>query len=264
LGDEGEEAAKKAVEAADAAITKAKSEEKAAKAATAEADDAASAASSALDDASADNRSRAVSVAGEPVDVGAASDHLSTAVAARADHHPHESPWQMTTPLIVLAGLSIVGGLLNLPFTKGLHFLENWLEPSLVHEHVVHASAATKWILAFLAIGAGAIGIYAAAQVYLNHKADPAVIERPILADAWRYDRAVSAFMGGPGVKLFDAVAWFDATIIDGIVNGAGRLARESGGAVRKIQTGFVRTYALGISLGSVALLVWFLVRTAA
>jgi len=70
--------------------------------------------------------------------------------------------------------------------------------------------------------------------------------------------------MGGPGSKLFDAVAWFDANIIDGMVNGAASFVRDGGGVVRKLQTGYVRTYALGISAGSVALLVWFLVRTAA
>ncbi|MGI9606521.1 MAG: NADH-quinone oxidoreductase subunit L [Acidimicrobiales bacterium] len=214
--------------------------------------------------ARADARSRGVPEAGEPATAGAASSHLSTDVAERAEHHPHESPWQMTTPLIVLAGLSAVGGLLNLPFTKGLHFLEHWLEPSLAHEHVVHASAATKWILAFVAIAAGVVGILAARAVYLEHRADPADIEKPILANAWNYDAGVSAFMGGPGRRLFDGLTWFDANVIDGVVNGVATTVRSGGGLIRRIQTGFVRSYALGITLGSVALLVWFFARTAA
>lgn len=170
----------------------------------------------------------------------------------------------MTTPLIVLAGLSIVGGLLNLPFTKGLHFLGHWLEPALAHEHTVYSSALAKWLLAFVAIGAGAAGIFAAYNLYIKKQGNPARVEKPILADAWGYDRAVSAFMGGPGKKIFDAIAWFDATIIDGVVNGAASFVREGGGVARKLQTGYVRTYALSIAAGSVALLVWFFVRIVA
>ena len=260
-GDD-EEAAKNAVDLADAAITKAQGIEEAAKSVMNETSETAADASTALGEATSADRTR--STGADVADAGAASEFLPAAVAARADHHPHESPWQMTAPLIVLAGLSIVGGLLNLPFTKGLHFLGHWLEPALAHEHVVSASATTKWLLAFIAIGAGAIGIFAAYSVYLQKKVDPADIEKKILADAWGYDRAVSAFMGGPGAKLFDAVAWFDATVIDGIVNGAASVVRDGGSVARKIQTGYVRTYALGISVGSVALLVWFFVRTAA
>ncbi len=262
-GDD-EAPAKKAIDAADAALTAATSGEATAKSALEEATTAAARASAALDDAQAQLRRRVAPALGEPHEAGVAVDYLPETVTARAEHHPHESPWQMTAPLVVLAGLSIFGGLLNLPFTKGLHFLEHWLEPALVHEHVVNASASTKWMLAFVAIGASAVGILLAVKTYLQHQRDPRLFEKPILADAWGYDRAVSAFMGGPGVKLFDAVAWFDANIVDGLVNGVATTVRDGGGLVRRFQSGFVRSYALGISLGSVALLVWFFVRIAA
>ena len=45
-------------------------------------------------------------------------------------------------------------------------------------------------------------------------------VEPALLANAWYYDEAVTAFMGGPGREAFDAVAWFDANIVDGAVNG--------------------------------------------
>jgi NADH-quinone oxidoreductase subunit L len=70
--------------------------------------------------------------------------------------------------------------------------------------------------------------------------------------------------MGGPGRMLFDAIAWFDAKVIDGLVNGIAVTVRSSGGVVRRAQSGFVRSYALMISIGSVALLIWFLLRTTA
>ena len=49
----------------------------------------------------------------------------------------------------------------------------------------------------------------------------PSRSSREILADGWRYDPAISAFMGGPGRKAFEAIAWFDKNIVDGAVNGA-------------------------------------------
>jgi NADH-quinone oxidoreductase subunit L len=167
----------------------------------------------------------------------------------------------MTMPLVVLAGFSIVAGLLNLPFTKGLHFLEHWLEPALAHEHVVTTGAATKWLLAFIAIAAGVIGIAVAYRTYIERRVDADRFERPVLAQAWYYDRTVSDFMGGPGRRLFDAITWFDANVIDGAVNAAAAAARGGGNLVRKAQSGYVRSYALGMSLGSVALLVWFVLR---
>ncbi|MFQ5557310.1 MAG: hypothetical protein ACE5GB_07375, partial [Acidimicrobiales bacterium] len=59
----------------------------------------------------------------------------------------------------------------------------------------------------------------------------------------------------------FDLVAWFDATVVDGAVNGVGRLVRDSGAGLRRLQSGLVRTYAAGVAAGAVGLLVWFLSR---
>ena len=49
--------------------------------------------------------------------------------------------------------------------------------------------------------------------------------------------------------------------MIDGAVNGVGRLFRDLGGTVRKAQTGLVRNYALGVVIGAIGLLVFMLVR---
>jgi len=67
--------------------------------------------------------------------------------------------------------------------------------------------------------------------------------------------------MGGPGRKSFDLVAWFDATFVDGAVNGVGRIVRDSGGQLRRLQSGLVRSYAAMVAIGAIALLVWFLSR---
>ena len=178
---------------------------------------------------------------------------------------PHESPAVMVAPLVVLAGLSIVGGIIQLPHWSWIPHelqqrLEGWLEP-VVHrgEHELSAGAHDlSGLLAVVAITVALAGIVGAVMVYGKHKAK--AIEPQILADAWGYDRAVSAFMGGPGRAAFDAVAWADAHVVDGAVNGAGALVRGTAGEVRKVQSGNVRNYAAAIGAGVVLLLVWFVV----
>ena len=65
--------------------------------------------------------------------------------------------------------------------------------------------------------------------------------------------------MGGPGREAFEAAAWFDANVVDGAVNGAGRTVRAAAGGVRRVQNGYVRAAAGIISIG-VALVLAFLV----
>src|SRR5699024_5352562 len=76
-----------------------------------------------------------------------------------------------------------------------------------------------------------------------------------VLGNAWFYDIAVTRFMGGPGRALFDALAWFDRTVIDGAVNGVGWCSVQFAAVLRKSQTGFIRRYAFGVGFGSVVLL---------
>ncbi len=191
-----------------------------------------------------------------------AEEDLPDAVRARREYHPHESPWLMTLPLVVLASLAAVAGLLNLPFSSGTRRLETWLEPSLFeNETVLTVSAGGKWLLAGVAVAGAAVGLYAAVAIYLQGRSDPGKVERSIFARAWRYDESVSAFMGGPGRRGFDLVTWFDGAAIDGAVNGVGRLVRSGGGQLRRLQSGFVRSYASMVAIGAVALVGWFLVR---
>jgi NADH-quinone oxidoreductase subunit L len=181
---------------------------------------------------------------------------------AHGDHTPHESPWTMVAPLVVLAGLSIVGGAMQLPFSKSTHFLEHWLEPVVHHSEVSIADTwaySNKWLLLVVAILIAVSGVVAAIAVYSKGKFK--IIEPKILADAWRYDAAVSAIVGGPGRAAFGGVAAFDAKIVDGAVNGIGTEVRAASGLLRKIQNGLVRSYAFVIGLGAVVLLAWFLLR---
>jgi NADH-quinone oxidoreductase subunit L len=180
---------------------------------------------------------------------------------AHGDFEPHESPKIMLLPLVVLAGLSIVGGALQLPFSHDTKFLEKWLEPVIeVGERNIAGTWAddNKYVLLAVAVIVAAAGIAASYLVYAKKKAK--AIEPVVLEQAWYYDKGVSAFMGGPGRKMFDAIAWFDAKVVDGAVNGVGKLVRGSAGEVRKAQSGYVRQYAAALGVGVVLLLVWFVV----
>ncbi|MEY2400482.1 MAG: NADH-quinone oxidoreductase subunit [Ilumatobacteraceae bacterium] len=173
---------------------------------------------------------------------------------AHGDFQPHESPAIMLLPLVVLAGLSIIGGAINLPFNANTEKLTQWLEPVLG----AHESTTAKLPLATIATVVALIGIAASIMIYAKHKAK--AIEPKVLADGWYYDEAVSKFMGGPGREAFDAVAWYDANIIDGAVNGVGRLVRGTAQRIRTVQSGNVRNYAAAIGVGVVLLLGWFVV----
>jgi NADH-quinone oxidoreductase subunit L len=197
-----------------------------------------------------------------------AADDAEHAGAEQHDdaHHgaadPHESPWVMTLPLVVLAGLAAVGGLLNLPLFSDTLFLEHWLEPSLGHvEHHVLTSG-TKIGLGALAVVAAAAGIgLAYATWYRKRPEENENLEPVILKKAWRYDEAVAAIVGGPGRAAAAGAALFDKRIVDGAVNGVATLVRQGGDQLRKVQTGYVRNYALGLAGGVVLLLAWTLVR---
>jgi NADH-quinone oxidoreductase subunit L len=181
---------------------------------------------------------------------------------AHGDFKPHESPRIMLLPLVVLAGLSIVGGALQLPFTKDLHFLEKWLEPIVEHgeAHITGSWAYdNKYLLMAVAIVVALAGIAAAVAVYGKKKVK--AIEPGLLADGWFYDRLVSNFMGGPGRRAFDAIAWTDANVIDGAVRGTGTAVRSTSGVARRLQSGFVRAYAAVIAIAVLVMLVWFVYR---
>jgi NADH-quinone oxidoreductase subunit L len=196
-------------------------------------------------------------------DATGVQEYLPDEVARRREYHPHESPWTMTVPLVVLAIASAVGGVMNLPFADDVKFLEHWLEPVLEHPHELSFGGGRLWVLAIVATAGAVIGIVAARAVYLQRKGDPQTIEQPVFANGWYYDFAITRFMGGPGRKLFDLAALFDRTVIDGTVNGVANLVRGSGTVLRRVQSGFVRSYAVGVALGAFLLMGYFFLARA-
>jgi NADH-quinone oxidoreductase subunit L len=183
---------------------------------------------------------------------------------AHGDTKPHESPWIMLFPLVVLAVLSFVGGGVELPFSEEGHRLGHWLEPVVEFgEANIDGTWAddNKYLLLVIAAVVAVAGIFIGWLVYQRKRVK--AVEPVVLANAWYYDQAVTEFMGGPGRESFEAAAWFDANVVDGAVNGTARGVRDSARWLRKGQNGFIRAYAGIIGMGVVALLAWFIVGRA-
>jgi NADH-quinone oxidoreductase subunit L len=176
------------------------------------------------------------------------------------DHTPKEAPATMLLPLVALAGLALLGGALNLPFADRLHVLGHWLEPVIVGEHQL-PGAATKWVLGLVAIVGALTGLFLAYRVYQERRVDRAKVELPVFAHAWYIDETYARVAGGPGEAAFQGVADFDATVVDGAVEGVARGTRGLGTLLRPLQSGLIRSYALGVAFGAVLLLTFVVVR---
>jgi NADH-quinone oxidoreductase subunit L len=197
-------------------------------------------------------------------------DYGDPVVSPPAEGEPHEGAGVMVAPVLVLAFLAIVGGLLDLPFQK-LEFLTHFLDPVF---EVVAAPEPTSFWSAFgldvVAICVALGGIFIAWRIYRGGLEDPAVdpLDRRLgtagrlFGHAWYYEEGIAAAVGGP---IRNGARWladvFDGKIIDGAVNGIARGFGVAGTQIRKVQTGLVRQYALAIAAGTVALLVWAVVR---
>jgi NADH-quinone oxidoreductase subunit L len=181
---------------------------------------------------------------------------------------PHESAWLMTMPIVLLAGLAVVGGLLDIPL-KGWQWLDDWLAP--VFRGVTQPTPGSfggAAVLSAAALSLGTVGIVLAYVAYRRGLADRAVDplgERigpaaDVIGHAYYYDDGISAAVDGPvraGADFLDRDV--DQGVIDGAVNGTARLVRDGALGLRQVQSGFVRRYAVGIALGTAALLLFLL-----
>ena len=175
-------------------------------------------------------------------------------------HTPHESPWVMRLPLVVLAFFAFVGGALDLPWVH-THDLQSFLAPvftgTLYNDQL---GDGPLWYLAIADIAAAFAGVIVAVWLWRGAEVNKPALEPQFLQRVWYWDDFYDTIIGRPGQRLATFCAWVvDARIIDGAVNGVGHLARVTGTAARRLQTGYVRNYALGIALG-LALLVAFMV----
>jgi NADH-quinone oxidoreductase subunit L len=176
---------------------------------------------------------------------------------------PHESPRVMTLPLVVLAGLSLVGGLVNTPLRLTL---EHYLEPAFETVTMQHPPEGVGMfvLLAGLSVVAGLAGAAAAFLAYRQPQTNWLDFEQGFepLWGTWEGAYGVDDIYGKiivtPGRKTAEAAAFsIDLPVIDGAVNGVGRLVRQVGDWARPLQTGFVRNYGALLLAGTVTVVIW-------
>jgi NADH-quinone oxidoreductase subunit L len=191
-------------------------------------------------------------------------------VSHEAEHHLHESPPAMIAPLVVLAVLSIVGGYVGLPFQEGGHAFERWLRPVLESGEagVVHheISRGTEWGLILASVAVALSGIVFALRTYLWTPASATALQQRfeglhrLLENKYWVDEFYDLTVVRPFVDLSEWLwRFWDVRVVDGLVNGTGHFLEGGSAILKLVQTGFVGTYALFITLGVIALFLHFL-----
>lgn len=179
------------------------------------------------------------------------------------EHHLHESPAAITVPLILLAVLSIIGGFVGIPdvIMHGGDRISEFLLPIVyTAEHtgeiVSHGTElslmALSTVLVLIIIG------FAWAQ-FRNYKEKEATGFAKVLENKWYVDELYDAIIGKPLNALGSFLnSFFDTKVVDGIVNGVGRLVNYGGRQLRWLQSGQVGTYIL---LMVVSMLLFFVLQ---
>lgn len=170
------------------------------------------------------------------------------------DVHPHESPNVMTIPLIVLAALSVLGGVLLLG-----DFVVEFLAPvtgvAEHHDPPLPAIAITLIVVGVVATGVAAAWFLVGRQT-IPREAPTEVSFATRAARADLYGDAINdALVVAPGTSLTTGLASFDRFGVDGVIEGGSAGVGALSGVLRRVQNGFVRSYALSL-LGGALLVV--------
>ena len=178
------------------------------------------------------------------------------------DAHPHESPLLMWAPMAVLAIGSVASGYL---LYSGKAIVK-WLAPVVDKHHHEHTEFLPPIVVSALAVTAVLIGVGIALAKYRGELSatapqDVNIFTRVARRDLLQDDANEFLFMR-PGQKLTEVLVKTDEKVIDGVVRGVGASAVGSARGMRKLQTGYVRNYALLILIGALLALVTVLVVT--
>jgi len=187
----------------------------------------------------------------------------------------HESPPIMTVPLIILAVPTVLLGLfLGLPL--GASTIHGWLEPVFAQSvELLHQTEAEYQLFGIdgaligASVAVGAVGIAVAMRLFgtdlggVHLPARPEQVRGltarvPFLYRAslnkWWFDELNHLLFMVIGGRVAHALWWFDREVVDGTVNGVGRVTIGAGKGLRHVQTGRVQNYALGIALGLIVM----------
>ncbi len=174
--------------------------------------------------------------------------------------HPHESPPLMLWPMAVLALLSVAGGLLgaHLAGEPLLRFLES-LAAAGAQADAPHPPAS---LLIGISVAVALLGVATGWRLHRGRREPALGVLGTFLEQRWYVDAAYEGLLLRPGRA---AARWlagtFDLGVIDGAVNGTGRIVAALGGQARRLQTGYARHYALGLLIGGVILMGYWILR---
>ncbi|GAB4320690.1 MAG: NADH-quinone oxidoreductase subunit L [Candidatus Sumerlaeia bacterium] len=196
--------------------------------------------------------------------------------------HLHESPARMTIPLIILAAGALVGGFINLPAAIAhgrFSWLHHFLDPvtgagertvaALGHHPFPAVGDHETEVLLMIVSSLVALAGIALAWVMARGGAflDQEARQRPLYRfsrNAWFWDWVYNQTFAQGCYELARVVLAFDQRVIDGVVNGAGRVARMCGAGLRRLQNGQVQAYVLVMLAGAnaILLLAFYLIYT--
>lgn len=180
------------------------------------------------------------------------------------EHHLHESPAAITIPLIILAVLAVIGGFVGVPefMMQGAHWLKDFLAPVFAASNdqmeAHEISHQTEWLLTGLS---SALIIIVVIFAWSRFSKKPDLQEASglgkVLQNKWYVDELYEKII----VKPLNAIAgffnsFFERSIIDGIVNGVGKLVNYSSRQLRLLQSGQVGNYVLLMVLGMLLIFV--------
>jgi NADH-quinone oxidoreductase subunit L len=188
--------------------------------------------------------------------------------------HIHESPKIMIIPLVILAALSVAGGMINLPvFTGGSEWLHNFLAPvfaasiPLMKAPVYSLDHDTEWLLTGVSV------VYVGAMILVSYyrflKKEPEMREDmelksyfpKLLSHKYYIDELYDTLFVRPLLNLSKGFYEFiEKKIIDKIVDGIGVLVIRAGNTIRYLQTGHVGFYVFMMVAGIIAILIFNLV----
>jgi NADH-quinone oxidoreductase subunit L len=184
-------------------------------------------------------------------------------VSAETRGHLHESPPVMTTPLLILAFFSVVAGYVGLPAVFGgrADLVGHFLEPAVGTVPAV-AAPAIEWNLLLVSTVAAAAGLFVAYLFYIRYTELPGRLAAGLpgiyrlLVGKYYVDELYDAVLVRPAVRGADFVyEHFDLPVIDGALNGSAAAANAAGAGLSRLQTGFVKDYALAFLAGVVVFL---------
>jgi NADH-quinone oxidoreductase subunit L len=180
-----------------------------------------------------------------------------TRVPDEAGHHAHESPPVMTIPLVILSVAATVSGW----WLFSTHALADFLAatPSLAARSVAATATPHAFHLDLALQGsfAAVAGIVLAAVGHLGRRSDGPQIERflgpleTLFGHKFFLDELYATLLVKPLEFLALVAAWFDRFVVDGLVDGVGRLPLGLGAILRRLQSGLVQRYAVAGAIGT-------------